>query len=101
VAEEKSSGRNAERFFGSAGSTYNSKLSAGAGRRVFHVFCDGEALLKNFDLFKRDEGADRALVRKFTGLTPDAQGKLLFDLKPVVNYPLVNAVEVLDEADRD
>jgi hypothetical protein len=89
----------AERFFGSA-SVNSSRVRTGAGSRVFHLFCNGEALLKNFDIFKEAGGADRALVRQFSGLTPDAQGKLLLEFKPVINYPLLNAVEVIAEAQR-
>jgi hypothetical protein len=87
----------AERYFGT-----NILLNAkkGSGSRIFHVYCNGEALLKNFDIYKEAGGAERALVKRFSGLEPDAQGKLLLEFKPVVNYPLINAIEVLDETDQ-
>jgi hypothetical protein len=83
----------AERFFGSANSP-----DKGVGSRVFDILCNGQALLKNFDIFKESGGHDRALIRKFPGLTPNSQGKLLIQFNPVANYALVNAVEVIDEA---
>lgn len=86
----------AERFFGSANSP-----DKGVGSRVFDILCNGQILLKNFDIFKETGGHDRALVRKFSGLTPNSQGKLLVQFNPVANYALVNAVEVIDEAWKD
>jgi hypothetical protein len=62
------------------------------------IFCNGEALLKNFNIYREAGGQDRALMRQFKGLQPDAQGKLLLEFKPVVNYALINAIEVIDEA---
>lgn len=87
--------RFAERFFGPSNPNPAGK---GPGSRVFHVFCNGEALLKNFDIFKEAGGDNRAVIKKFTGLTPDAQGRLMLEFKPVTNYPLINAIEVVDEA---
>jgi hypothetical protein len=84
----------AERYFGPNNPSPDGR---GPGSRVFHVFHNGKALLTNFDIFKEAGGQDRAVAKRFTGLTPDAQGKLVFEFKPVVNYPLVNAIEVVDE----
>ncbi len=69
----------------------------GAGSRAFDVYCNGAALLKNFDIFKSAGGGNRAVERTFHGLTPNAQGKLLLSFVPVKNYALVNAVEVTAE----
>lgn len=85
----------AERYFGPSNP---SPAGKGVGSRVFHVFCNGEALLRNFDIFHEAGGMDRAVTRTFDGLTPDAQGKLLLEFRPVTNYALVNAIEVTDEA---
>ncbi|MGH9403666.1 MAG: malectin domain-containing carbohydrate-binding protein, partial [Terriglobia bacterium] len=49
----------------------------GVGRRVFDVDCNGIALLRDFDIFKEAGGDNRAVVRTFHGLRPNAQGKLL------------------------
>ena len=84
--------RFAERYFGTANS-----MGGGAGCRIFHVFCNGEALLKNLDVFKEAGGADRALEKTFTGVAPNEQGYILLEFKPVVNYALIYAIEVISE----
>src|SRR5262245_20040607 len=84
--------RFAERYFGTANS-----LDGGPGSRIFHVFCNGEALLKNLDVFKEAGGADRALEKTFTGIAPNEQGYILLEFKPVVNYALIYAIEVIPE----
>ena len=82
----------AETFFGS-------KLPfAGApnpeGKRLFNVFCDGATLLRNFDVAKEAGGPNKALVRTFDNLEPNAQGKIVLEFVPVRNYAEVNAIEV-------
>jgi Malectin domain len=84
--------RFAERYFGTANS-----IDGGPGARVFNVFCNGEALLKNLDVFKEAGGADRALDKTFTGVAPNEQGYILLEFKPVVNYALIYAIEVIPE----
>lgn len=70
----------------------------GAGSRVFNVICNGDTLLKHFDVFEAAGGADRALVKTFHNLTPNAQGKLELRFDPIVNYALVDAIQVTDES---
>jgi hypothetical protein len=70
----------------------------GAGSRVFDIFCNGVALARDFDIFQRAGGSNRALVQTFHGLRPNHQGKLVLTLVPVRNFPLVNAIEVTDES---
>jgi hypothetical protein len=84
--------RFAERYFGTANS-----MGGGPGSRIFHVFCNGEALLKNLDVFKEAGGAARALEKTFTGVAPNEQGYVLLEFKPVVNYALIYAIEVTPE----
>lgn len=67
------------------------------GSRVFDVACNSQTLLRHFDVFKETGGADRALVKTFYGLTANAQGKLMLQFVPVVNYAAVDAIEVKDE----
>jgi hypothetical protein len=69
----------------------------GVGTRVFDVFCNGLALLRNFDIYK-EAGGSRALVKTFHGLEPNAQGKLLLSFVPVRNYASIRAIEVVDES---
>jgi len=69
----------------------------GVGNRVFDVYFNGVALLREFDIFKEAGGANRALRREFHGLKPNALGKLVFTFQPIRNYPCVNAIEIIPE----
>jgi len=69
----------------------------GPGSRVFDVFCNGVALLRNFDLFRAAGGDHRAVERTFRGMVPNAQGKIVLSFVPIANYACVNAIEVADE----
>jgi len=68
----------------------------GPGQRVFDVYCNGSAIARNLDILK-EAGPNHALVKRFRGLRPTAQGKLNFEFVPVVNYASVFAIEVVDE----
>ena len=70
---------------------------AGRGARVFDVFCNGEALLRNLDVFQEAGGANRALVRTFEHLEPNAQGKFILDFVPDRNLATVTAIELSAE----
>jgi hypothetical protein len=70
--------------------------SGGAGRRVFHVFCNGETLLRDFDIYK-EAGSLRALTKSFTNIAPSAFGEINLDFEPVVNNATISAIEVLEE----
>ncbi len=69
----------------------------GAGSRLFDILVNGVAVQRNFDLFQRAGGANRPLIYTMKGLRPNHQDKLVISLVPVKNFPLVNAIEVLDE----
>jgi Malectin domain len=71
--------------------------AGGAGMRMFDVFLNGVTLLRNFDIF-REGGSNRAVVKTFHGLQPNAQGKLKFDFVPTINYASLFAIEVVDES---
>ena len=64
--------------------------------RVFNVFCNGKAVLSNVNI-SRETGENQALVRKLTGLEPNAQGTLLLEFVPVNHYATVSAIEVLPQ----
>jgi malectin (di-glucose binding ER protein) len=68
----------------------------GAGQRIFDVYCNGSALVRNLDILK-EASPNHALIKRFHGLRPTAQGKLNFEFVPVVNYASIFAIEVLDE----
>jgi hypothetical protein len=69
----------------------------GASQRAFDVYCNGVALLRNFDIFKEAGGEDRVLDKVFHSIEPNAQGKLMLSFVPVRNYACINAIEVVDE----
>jgi hypothetical protein len=63
---------------------------------VFNVFCNGNALLSNFNLVREARETD-VVVRKFTDLKPNAQGKLLLSFVPLEGYATVTGIEVLPQ----
>jgi hypothetical protein len=67
----------------------------GIGSRVFDVACNGRTLLKNFDILA--EGGASTVIRTFSHIEPTAQGKIEITFTPVVNYPSVNALEIIQE----
>jgi hypothetical protein len=81
----------AEFYFGPDG---NGK--GGDGSRRFNVFCNGQTLLNDFDIFK-EAGALHAVIKTFHHLKPSPQGKLDLTFEPISNYANVSAIEVLDE----
>jgi hypothetical protein len=72
--------------------------AGGAGSRLFDVYCNGIALLRNFDIFRTAGGAQRAIEKTFRGVAPNAQGRIELAFVPVVNYACVNAIEVVDDS---
>jgi hypothetical protein len=70
----------------------------GAGSRLFDILCNGVALVRNFDIFTRAGGSNRALVQTFHGIKPDHQGRIVLSLLPAKNFALVNALEVTEES---
>jgi hypothetical protein len=64
--------------------------------RVFNVFSNGRPLLENFDLAKEAREKD-VIIRRFSGLEPNGQGKLFLSFVPVDGYATVSGIEVLAE----
>jgi hypothetical protein len=64
--------------------------------RVFNVFANGIALLRDFQIAKDAGGPNRSLVKVFENLEPNAQGILRLEFIPVRNYAEVNAIEVVE-----
>jgi hypothetical protein len=63
---------------------------------VFDVYCNGNAVLKNFNLPQEAHQSD-VVIRKFASLEPNAQGKLLLSFVPVAGYATVTGIEVLPQ----
>lgn len=70
----------------------------GVGSRVFDVYCNGVALLRNFDIMKEAGGEGRPLDRTFSAVRPNAQGKILLSFVPVAGMACVNGIEVVEDA---
>ena len=70
--------------------------SGGVGSRVFDVSSNGAVLLKNFDISK-EGGGSKPVIKTFDNIQATAQGKIELYFTPVVNYPLLNAIEVTPE----
>jgi len=81
-----------EKYFGT-----DISKKAGAGSRVFDIFCNGVALTRRLDIVK-EAGPARALIKTYHDLRPNAQGKLTLSFVPDINYASVNAIEVEEES---
>jgi hypothetical protein len=69
----------------------------GVGSRLFDVYCNGLALLKDFDIFGAAGSPNVAVQKSFRGLKANGQGKLVLSFVPVRDYATVRAIEVVDE----
>ena len=69
---------------------------AAHGAHIFNVFCNGQTLLLNFDL-PREAAKKDVVIRRFAGLEPNAQGKLVLSFVPVSGYATLTGIEVLPE----
>jgi hypothetical protein len=69
----------------------------GAGSRVFHVFCNGQALLRDFDIYG-EAGSLKVVSKTFPNIAPSAQGKINLVFEPVVNNATVSGIEIVDES---
>jgi hypothetical protein len=79
-----------EPWFGTENGGYG-----GPGSRIFDVSCNGVLLLKNFDILA--EGDSKPVVKTFDHLQASADGKVEIYFMPVVNYPVVSALELVPE----
>jgi hypothetical protein len=67
----------------------------GPGSRVFDVWCNGVVQLKDFDILR--EAGSSPVVKTFDDVQATALGKIELTFSPVINYPLINAIEVVPE----
>jgi hypothetical protein len=70
----------------------------GVGSRVFDVYCNGVALLRDFDISKEAGGEGRPVDRTFSGIRPTAQGKIVLTFVPIKGMACVNGVEVVEDS---
>ncbi len=64
--------------------------------RIFNVFANGVALLRDYQVAKDAGGSNRAVTKVFKNLEPNAQGVLVLEFVPVKNYAEINAIEVVE-----
>ncbi len=65
---------------------------------MFDVYCNGVALLRGFDIMKEAGVEGRPIDRNFSGIRPNAQGKILLTFVPVQGMACVNGIEVVDDS---
>jgi hypothetical protein len=85
-------------FFSEPWFDKNKLVSGGPGSRIFNVSCNGRLILKDFDIMA--EGGTNPVVKTFDNIEATAQGRIELSLTPVVNYPEINAFEVVAEPSR-
>jgi hypothetical protein len=72
--------------------------TGGEGSRLFDVYCNGVALMRNFDIYKEAGGEGKPIDRTFNGIRPNAQGKILLTFVPTAGMACVNGIEVVEDA---
>jgi hypothetical protein len=73
-------------------SLFDSQATSPEGN-VFNVYMNGKTLLENFTIPTGRQFAG-CPEKEFTGLSPNAQGKLIFSFVPVRGYASLSAIEV-------
>jgi hypothetical protein len=81
-----------EAFFGSESPQHDDSP------RVFDVYANGVALLRNFNILAKAGGPDKVVSETFRGIEPNAAGLIVLSFVPDKNYACVSAIEVTDEA---
>ncbi len=76
----------------------HNSVSGGPGSRIFSVSCNGNMILKNFDIMA--EGGTNPVVKTFDNIQASTRGNIELSFIPVVNYPEINAIEVIPEPSR-
>lgn len=69
----------------------------GVGQRIFHVFCNGQTLLRDFDIYK-ESGNLRMVTKSFPHIEPSSYGKINLMFEPRMNNATVSGIEVIDES---
>jgi Malectin domain len=81
-------------YFREAWFGQSNRAAGGPGSRIFDVYCNGQTIIHNFDILAESGGT---VTKRVEHLSPTALGMLNLQFVPVVNYPLVNAIEVVPE----
>jgi hypothetical protein len=70
----------------------------GLGSRVFDVYGNGVALLRDFDIYREAGREGKPIDRTFSGIRPNAQGKIVLSFVPIKGMACVNGIEVTEES---
>jgi predicted alpha-1,2-mannosidase len=74
----------------------------GAGRRVENIQINGQTVLQDFDPFSAAGGMNKAVVKDFDNIAPDAGGNIVIRVMAAPGTPDTNAkisgIEILEEA---
>jgi len=62
-----------------------------AGKRRENVLINGQPVLQDFDIYAAAGGLNKAVVKEFAGITPDAHGDIVIRVKTVPESPDKNA----------
>jgi hypothetical protein len=89
--ERRFDAANRDRYAGAAPDS-----DAASEGRLFNVFCNGKVIVRDLNI-QQEAGENQPLVRKVTGLEPNAQGKLLLEFVPVKHYATVTGIEVIPQ----
>jgi hypothetical protein len=54
--------------------------------------------MRGFDIMKEAGGEGRPIDRTFSGIRPNAQGKILLSFVPTMGMACVNGIEVVEDA---
>ncbi len=66
------------------------------GKRVFNVDINDQSVLTNFDIYVEAGGSGKAVVKEFSGITPDKDGNITIHFRPgTVGQPKINGIEVV------
>ncbi len=77
--------------------SHQPKLKVSAGHRRFDVTCNGKELVKQLDILQEADGAGFQVTKRFTGIAPTSNGKLLLSFTPSQNYAMINAIAIEEE----
>lgn len=66
------------------------------GENIFSVYLNGSTLLEKFSI-PTGKSQPGTIVKQFTGIKPNAQGKLIFSFVPTLGYASLNGIEIDQE----
>jgi hypothetical protein len=69
-----------------------------AGARRFNAAVNGAPVLTDYDIFAEAGGKDKAVIKSFPGILPDASGRITIALTPgMADQPAISGIQILPE----